>query len=94
MLCGCESVASSVTLEIYSLPSTPIVNNESTCFGTVIPDLTATGSNISWYSDVSLSTLVGTGSNLSTGQASVGVYTYYVTSTDINGCESVSTSIH
>ena len=64
---GCESVFS-VTLEIYSLPSTPIVNNETTCLGTVIPDLTATGSNISWYSDVSLTSLVGTGSNLSTGQ--------------------------
>ena len=89
---GCESVSSSVTLEIYSLPSTAIVNNESACFGTVIPDLTATGSNISWYSDVSLTSLVGTGSNLSTGQTSVGVYTYYVTSTDINGCESVYTS--
>ena len=38
---GCESVkASSVTLEYVNLPSTPIVNNESACFGTVIPDLT------------------------------------------------------
>ena len=89
---GCEGPSIPVTLEIYSIPSAPAVSNETACFGTVIPDLTATGSNISWYSDVSLTSLVGAGSNLSTGQTSVGVYTYYVTSTDINGCESVSTS--
>ena len=90
---GCESLPSNVTLEIYSLPSAPSVSNESACIGTIIPDLTATGSNITWYSDVSLNTQVGTGNNLSTGQTIPGIYTYYVTSTDINGCESISTTV-
>ena len=89
---GCESLPSNVTLEIYSLPSAPVVTNESVCFGTLIPDLTATGSNITWYSDVSLNTQEGTGNNLSTGQTAPGIYTYYVTSTDINGCESISST--
>ena len=89
---GCESPPSNVTLEIYSLPSAPVVTNESVCFGTLIPDLTATGSNITWYSDISLNTQEGTGNNLSTGQTAPGIYTYYVTSTDINGCESISST--
>lgn len=88
---GCESASTTVTLEIYSLPSSPNVSNQTACFGSVIPDLTATGTNITWYSDVTLTTQVGTGNNLTTGQTAVGVYTYYATSTDVNGCESLST---
>ena len=90
---GCESSASNATLEIYSLPSAPSVVNEVACFGSLIPDLTATGTNLNWYSDISLTNLVGTGGSFSTGQTSVGIYTYYVTSTDVNGCESIPTTV-
>ena len=86
---GCESFSTTVTLEIYTLPSAPSVSNQTACFGSVIPDLTATGTNIVWYSDAALTTQVGTGNNLVTGQSAVGVYTYYATSTDVNGCESI-----
>ena len=89
---GCESSSNMVSLEILSLPSPPTVSNQTACIGSVIPDLTATGSNISWYSDQSLSNLVGTGNTLVTGHNSVGIYTYYATTTNTNGCESIGVS--
>jgi len=90
---GCESLSSSATLEIYALPNAPIANNETACVGGIIPDLTSTGSNPTWYSDASLTTVVGSGTNFATGQTAAGVYTYYVTETDANGCESASTTV-
>ena len=90
---GCESLSSSATLEIYALPNAPIANNETACVGGIIPDLTSTGSNQTWYSDASLTTVVGSGTNFATGQTAAGVYTYYVTETDANGCESSSTTV-
>ncbi|MAR39628.1 MAG: hypothetical protein CMD22_02915, partial [Flavobacteriales bacterium] len=89
---GCESAATTVTLEIYALPSSPSVSNQTACFGTTIPDLIATGTSIIWYSDAALTAQVGTGNNLSTGQNSVGIYTYYATTTDVNGCESIAST--
>ena len=86
---GCESPSTMVNLEIYSLPSSPILSSQTACFGTTIPDLTSIGSNIVWYSDAALTAQVGTGNNLATGQYAVGVYTYYATTTDVNGCESI-----
>ena len=90
---GCESLSSSATLEIYALPNAPIANNETACVGGIIPDLISTGSNPTWYSDASLTTVVGSGTNFTTGQTAAGVYTYYVTETDANGCESASTTV-
>ncbi|MEE2931780.1 MAG: hypothetical protein VX370_04560, partial [Bacteroidota bacterium] len=90
---GCEGPSIPVTLEIYALPSAPIATNQTACFGTTIPDLTAIGASITWYSDVSLSTVVGTGNYFATGQTNPGTYTYYVTDTDANGCESNSTTV-
>jgi len=87
---GCESYYTIATLEIYSLPNAPTTTNQIACFGTTIPDLTAIGSNIVWYSNAALTAQVGTGNNLVTGQSSVGIYTYYATTTDVNGCESLS----
>ena len=90
---GCEGPSIPVTLEIYNIPSSPIVANQTVCFGSNIPALTAVGNNISWYSDPTLTNLISTGTNFNTGMTAVGVYTYYVTDTDINGCESVPSTI-
>ena len=90
---GCESNAATVTLEIYALPIAPLAINEVACEGGVIPDLTATGSNLTWYSDAGLTTVVGNGSNFSTGETLAGVYTYYVTEINVNGCESAGTLV-
>ena len=90
---GCESNAATVNLEIYALPTAPLAINEVACEGGLIPDLTATGSNLTWYSDAGLITVVGNGSNFSTGQILAGVYIYYVTETNVNGCESAGTLV-
>ncbi|MBE51297.1 MAG: hypothetical protein CMP51_06375 [Flavobacteriales bacterium] len=90
---GCESAPSTILLEIYNVPSSPIIANQTVCFGSSIPALTAVGNNISWYTDPTLTNLVSTGTNFSTGMTAVGVYTYYVTDTDINGCESTPSTI-
>ena len=87
---GCQSTLDTVVLTIN--PSNPPASNQSTCFGTSIPDLSATGTNIRWYSDVLLTTLVYTGNPFSTLQTAVGVYTYYVTQT-INGIQSTATTV-
>ena len=90
---GCESNAATVTLEIYALPTAPLAINEVACEGGVIPDLTATGSNLTWYSDAGLTNVAGNGSNFSTGQILAGVYIYYVTETNLNGCEGAGTLV-
>ncbi|MEE2931037.1 MAG: hypothetical protein VX370_00740 [Bacteroidota bacterium] len=90
---GCEGPSIAVTLEIYALPSSPTATSQTVCFGSSVPDLIATGTNLTWYSDPALTAIVGNGSTFSTGQTSSGTYTYYVTNTDVNGCESNSTTV-
>ena len=85
---GCEGTSVPVTLEIYAIPSAPTVVSQTACLGSVIPDLTAIGTTLTWYSDAGLITVVGNGSIFATGQTAAGVYTYYVSETDVNGCES------
>jgi len=90
---GCESAGTSVILEIYALPTSPVANNESACEGSAIPDLTATGSSVVWYSDAALTIVVSNGSSFATGQTTSGIYSYYITQTDANGCESNAATI-
>lgn len=90
---ACESPSAIATLTINATPTAPLAVSKSACFGTVIPDLTATGTGtIKWYSDASLSTLVYTGTPFTTGNTAAGTYTYYVTQTE-NGCESSATTV-
>jgi hypothetical protein len=89
----CESNATTVTLEIYALPLAPAVVNEVACEGGLIPDLTATGTALTWYDDFALTNQVGTGSNFATGQTLSGAYTYYVSEIDLNTCESNATTV-
>ena len=63
----------------------------SCCVSNIL-DLTATGTNLNWYSDPGLTTNVGFGSPFATGQTTVGTYTYYVTQS-LNGCESPATTV-
>ena len=58
----------------------PIVNPKiSVCAGDKVPDLTANGTNISWYSDAGLTNLVGTGTSFNSGKSKAGIYVFYVT---------------
>ncbi len=89
--CG-ESTADSVTLTIKSVPPAPVSTDEAVCFGDTVPDLIASGTNIIWYSDSLLTTVVGTDTVLATGMTAAGVYEYFVTQS-ANGCESPLTEV-
>ncbi|OQA00609.1 MAG: PKD domain protein [Bacteroidetes bacterium ADurb.Bin408] len=85
---NCQGPSDTVTLTINQTPTAPAVNNDSACFGSTIPTLTANGTGtIKWYSDANHTNLLFTGGTLNTGQTNVGTYTYYVTQTQ-NNCES------
>jgi hypothetical protein len=89
---GCESNAKQVTLTIYAPPVAPTTTDQTACIGGgAIPTLPATGTSIRWYSDVALTTLVGSGNNFNTGKTTAGSYTYYATQTEF-GCQSISKS--
>ncbi len=57
-----------------------------------MPNLTATGAALTWYSDAALTNVVGNGSPFATGQTAAGIYTYYVTQTT-NGCEGTFSTV-
>ena len=71
------------------LPLTPSTSADvSYCDGDALADLTASGSGgtLTWYSDASLTTIIGTG-GATTPTNTIGVTTYYVTETTPGGCE-------
>ncbi|QLH31304.1 MAG: hypothetical protein HWD62_01620 [Cyclobacteriaceae bacterium] len=95
---GCTSAASlPVTVTINSIASPPVASNPNPiCVGQTIPTLTASGSNLNWYSDAALTMLVGTGSPFTPSASEVdnmtaGSYPLYVTQTI--GCESAATIV-
>ncbi|MES2557921.1 MAG: alkaline phosphatase PhoX [Bacteroidota bacterium] len=85
---GCAGPAGIAVLTIHALPATPLASSVAECEGNTIPDFTATGSSIEWYSDASLNTQIATGNTYTSGQTAVGTYNYFVTQTDANGCMS------
>ncbi|MCU0455231.1 MAG: DUF2341 domain-containing protein [Bacteroidales bacterium] len=87
---GCPG-SPSKNIIVTPVPSAPSAANLECCI-TNIADLTASGTNLKWYSDAGLTTLEGTGTPFATGETTAGTYTYYVTQT-INGCESPATTV-
>jgi gliding motility-associated-like protein len=88
--------STAVHVKIQSYP--PIVNSLTTvCVGDPAPNLTALGSNISWYSDAGLTTLVGTGNSFTPDSTlldmtSSGTTSFFATQDD--GCgESVGAEV-
>ncbi|RLD46480.1 MAG: hypothetical protein DRI94_14745 [Bacteroidetes bacterium] len=87
--CITSSTANSnnITMTVNTIPSSPTTNDEDACYGSTIPSLTSTGTNIEWYNNSSLTNLVNTGNTYATGQTNAGTYTYYVIENN-NGCKS------
>lgn len=101
---GCEGPATSVTLTVNPVPVAPAVTfSPSTyCVGAVItPPVITTpvgGSTYTWYSDVSLSTVIATSatptnSALGFSSAAAGVRTVFVTETNSSGCPGPATPV-
>ncbi len=84
---GCESDPDTSVLTIHSIPAAPASETFVSCFGSPVPDLSAVGEDIHWYSDEALSSLVHTGDIYSSGDTLAGDYPYFPTQT-VFGCES------
>ncbi|MDF2436228.1 MAG: hypothetical protein K0Q95_604 [Bacteroidota bacterium] len=86
---GCSDI-DSVFVTVNQTPNAPVVIGDTTCIGVPLT-LSATGTGtINWYSDAALTTLVAADTSfiypvLATNTSA----TYYVTSTDPNGCVSI-----
>jgi gliding motility-associated-like protein len=89
---GCESARSLLAVTIKSLPASPTVSSSlSYCIGETAPVLSATGSDLKWYTLSSGGTSTSTPSAINT--ASVSNTNYYVSQT-VNGCEGPRSSIN
>jgi gliding motility-associated-like protein len=87
---GCESARAAITVTVGSAPATPIVTPKiSYCQNETATALSATGTNLFWYTSASGGT--GTTTAPKPDTSSVGITTYYVTQTV--GCESQRSAI-
>lgn len=75
---GCESASASAVVTVTANPANPTVTGATVCAGNTAT-LTATGSNLTWYSDATGSVSVGTGNSFTTPALSQ-TTTYYVQS--------------
>lgn len=73
-------------------PEPPAGDNQSACVYGPIPPLEVEGTDVVWYKDPGLDTVVFQGNVFETGQTEVGTYAYYVTQSTV-GCESKATEI-
>ena len=89
---GCLGAPVSVDVTVIPLPTATTAISQTACLGSVIPNLTAIGASVNWYSDAALTTNVFTGNSFATGQTTVGTHTYYVTES-LNGCEGPSVPV-
>ncbi len=83
---GCESTRTSVSITISALPSAPVAPSPQSFAdnGGTVASLTATGSNLKWYTAQTGGTSLAPGNILSAG-------TYYVSQTV--GCESLRSAV-
>ena len=88
---GCESAPATATATAKTVPGAPSAQNADRCDSGNVA-LTATGTDLKWYSDATLQTQVGTGSPLNVNVTAGATVTRYVTQT-VNGCESASTTV-
>lgn len=86
---GTNSITKNGFITVLPTPAAPVSESLALCFGQPVPELTAVGTSLQWYSG---NLVVGTGTLFNTGQDSVGTYNYLVTQTE-NGCESLPTSV-
>ncbi|MBL7884982.1 MAG: DUF839 domain-containing protein, partial [Bacteroidia bacterium] len=82
-----------ITVNVNTLPSAPTATNTNYCEGQALAPLSATGTNIIWYSDSNLTNQIAVGNAFNTGNSAVGSSTYYATQTDANGCTSTATTV-
>ena len=87
---SCESSPTTVTVTIKTGATAPAASSPTYCQNVVAPSLTATGSNLLWYT-----TIGGTGSAIAPIPVTTGTGStdYYVTQTPAGSCESSPTTV-
>jgi len=86
---GSDTIVMKDHITINPTPIPPVATDVSTCIGQPVPDLTATGASIKWYSGSSLMAVGPTYTSVYTSQ---GTYTFTVTQT-LLGCESTPDTV-
>ncbi len=75
----CESLPAIVTIDITAEPNPPTVTNDTICNGeSTILTATGTSTDITWFSDAGLTTVVGSGNQFNTGPLTA-TTSYWVT---------------
>jgi hypothetical protein len=83
---GCESQKATINVIVNPLPAAPTVTSPvNLCIGSIASPLTATGTNLKWYTSL----VGGTGSSTAPtpSTATLGTTNYYVSQTSSVGCE-------
>jgi len=88
---NCQSAGTKVTLTVNETAK-PTAGNTNACFGATQFDLNAAGENITWYSDSTMTTVLGNGNIFNPTVSEIGTYYYYATQT-ANNCESGVTQV-
>lgn len=84
---GCESNRTTITVNVFSQPDTPLVQNPiQLCVGDINPVLTVGGNNLKWYLSQTATNYTTTQPTINTSVA--GTQILYVTQTAGNNCES------
>lgn len=89
---GCVTFSDTVNIKVNGLPAAPVatVDTVTYCQDATAAALTATGTNLKWYTVPT----GGTGSSPFTPPTTnAGTFTYYVSQTDGNGCEGPRDSV-
>ncbi|MFC2138470.1 FISUMP domain-containing protein [Bacteroidota bacterium] len=84
---GCESASSEVDVTINPIPDAPDVTDNYSCPGDNNTSVSASGTEIRWYSDAGLSSFLQLGSIYTPTVTNIGDHYYYATQT-VNNCES------
>ncbi|MDD3876842.1 MAG: PKD domain-containing protein [Bacteroidales bacterium] len=84
---GCPGPLTTANVYVGQYPNAPTTINDTTCFGSPNPGLTANGIDLKWYGNSNLTTLLSTDSIYYPTVTNIGTYTFYVTQSD-SLCES------
>jgi uncharacterized repeat protein (TIGR01451 family) len=93
---GCVATDTVVITQDTTLPSPPAASSAIYCEGDIILNIVASGlagSSFSWYSDSTLTVLVDSNDTFEPSGV-FGIETVYVTQTNFNGCESLTTQVN
>jgi PKD repeat protein len=89
---GTDEMIKTDYITVSVQPEPPTGDNKSVCVYDSIPYLEVTGTDVVWYKNPELDTILHEGNEFNTGQTEVGTYSYYVTQSTFS-CESKASQI-